>query len=93
MSEKNGPPTPEEALEAMRASAELTGEAVRDGGLIDLPALEAQAARLDEINSRFPATREFLRSRGVAKVSQLDAEGRAALKTHLEKTLAEALAK
>ena len=47
-----------------------------------------------ELGSRltdvFPATRAFLDARGVASVRDLDAQGRADLKAHLEAALKEA---
>ncbi len=48
--------------------------------------------QLDELNSAFPATRQFLESRGVTRVSQLDSEGRDELMAHLQRTLQTILA-
>ena len=93
MSENKNPPTHEEVLAAMRESASLTSDGAKIGGTIDMPALEAHARKLDDLNSRFPETREFLEARGLTNVSQLDAEGKAALEAHLKKVLADALAK
>ncbi len=40
-----------------------------------------------DLNSRYPATQEFLRARGLKNVRQLDKNGRKELREHLEKTL------
>jgi len=42
-----------------------------------------------DLNSRFPATMEFLATRGLAHVDQLDKEGLKELERHLEKTLSD----
>jgi len=42
---------------------------------------------LDEINSAFPATKDFLAARGLTRVSQLDESGREELSQHLETLL------
>lgn len=39
---------------------------------------------LDDVNSAFPATQEFLIARGLTRVSQLDATGREELTEHLK---------
>jgi len=41
-------------------------------------------AGLEDLNSAFPATQDFLRARGLTNVRQLDKEGNAALRAHLE---------
>ncbi len=38
---------------------------------------------MQDLNSDFPATREFLKARGLTNVGQLDAAGRADLQRHL----------
>jgi len=43
---------------------------------------------LDDLNSAFPETRNFLQARGLTKVSQLDEAGRKALTEHLRAVLA-----
>lgn len=52
-------------------------------------ALESLRDRLGDVNSGFPATREFLAARGLTHVDQLDADGRNALTAHLERLLRE----
>jgi hypothetical protein len=59
-----------------RLSAE--GERLREAGRI-----------LDELNSSFPDTKEFLEARGLTKVSQLDEQGREELTDYLTKKLHE----
>lgn len=44
-------------------------------------------ASLEDANSAYPATQEFLRARGLTNVRQLDKQGLADLKAHLEATL------
>ena len=44
---------------------------------------------LENANSQFPATRNFLRSRGLEHVSELDAKGIEDLRRHLMQTLAD----
>lgn len=39
---------------------------------------------LEDLNSAFPATREFLEARGLTNVRELDKRGLAELRTHLE---------
>ncbi|HTM68844.1 MAG TPA: hypothetical protein VL426_06130 [Candidatus Binatia bacterium] len=39
---------------------------------------------LEDLNSAFPATQEFLQARGLTNVRQLDKQGMAELRTHLE---------
>lgn len=53
-----------------------------------LASLERLSADLDALNSSFPETKRFLASRGVAKVSDLDARGKEELVEHLKSTLA-----
>jgi len=43
---------------------------------------------LEDLNSAYPTTQEFLRQRGLTNVRELDAQGREDLKRHLEGTLA-----
>ncbi len=43
--------------------------------------------QLEDLNSAFPATREFLEARGLTNVRQLDKAGMQELKEHLERTL------
>ncbi|MEY4744606.1 MAG: hypothetical protein RL272_551 [Candidatus Parcubacteria bacterium] len=43
--------------------------------------------RLEDLNSMFPATKEFLAARGLTNVRQLDKTGLEELKAHLERTL------
>lgn len=50
--------------------------------------LEALRDKLAEANSMFPATREFLRSKGVSNVMELSPEDRLALKAYLQAELA-----
>ena len=50
-------------------------------------ALARLAEELDEMNSAYPATREFLRQRGLTRVSQLDETGRQELTEHLQRLL------
>ena len=45
--------------------------------------LKRSSQSLDEVNSNFPATREFLTARGLTLVSQLDEQGRLGLEAHL----------
>jgi hypothetical protein len=56
-----------------------------------LDALDASARRtlaaLEDANSAFPATQEFLQSRGLTNVRQLDKQGMQDLREHLERTL------
>ncbi len=40
--------------------------------------------QLQDMNSRFPATREFLKLRGLDSVSQLDTDGLIELQDHLQ---------
>jgi hypothetical protein len=58
-----------------------------------LDEFEAQARRtlesLEDANSAFPATQEFLRARGLTHMRELDAQGRKELREHLERTLQE----
>ncbi len=42
---------------------------------------------LQDTNSSYPATQEFLEARGLTNVRQLDRAGRAALVAHLQATL------
>lgn len=42
---------------------------------------------IDELNSSFPYTKEFLAARGVTRVSQLDEQGKFDLQEHLRITL------
>jgi hypothetical protein len=44
--------------------------------------------QLDDLNSAFPETQKFLRSKGVTKVSELDEAGRQELMQHLREVLA-----
>jgi len=44
--------------------------------------------QLDDLNSSFPETQKFLRSKGVNKVSELDEAGRQELMRHLQDVLA-----
>jgi hypothetical protein len=59
----------------------------------ELKALNVQLVQertaLEDLNSSYPATQEFLQARGLTNVRQLDAAGRAELVKHLEKTLAD----
>ena len=55
--------------------------------------LEDTLAELDELNSSFPATREFLKGRGLTRVSELDKAGMRELAGHLKSTLRETLEK
>ena len=50
--------------------------------------LEALRDKLAEANSMFPATREFLRRKGVANVMELSPEDRLELRAYLEAELA-----
>ncbi len=43
--------------------------------------------QLEDLNSAFPATKEFLAARGLANVRDLDKEGLWELKEHLKRTL------
>ena len=56
-----------------------------------LDEIDAQArktlASLEDANSAFPATQEFLRARGLTNVRQLDAQGNQELREHLERIL------
>lgn len=56
-----------------------------------LDEIETQARRtlasLEDANSAFPATQEFLRARGLTNVRELDKQGLAELREHLERTL------
>ncbi len=58
----------------------------------ELYALKTTIKELDDINSRFPATQEFLQSKGLTHVSELDEEGRKELEVYLKKTLDSLLA-
>ncbi len=42
---------------------------------------------LQDLNSKYPATQEFLKQRGLTNVRQLDAQGREDLLTHLRDVL------
>jgi len=42
---------------------------------------------LEDANSMFPATKEFLTARGLTNIRELDEQGREELLTHLKKTL------
>lgn len=57
----------------------------------DLAAVGSKAretlSQLEDLNSAFPATKEFLVARGLTNVRQLDAQGMRELKEHLERTL------
>ena len=63
------------------------------GQLSRLPAASESAKQslriLDEVNSNFPATRDFLAVRGLTLVSQLDEKGREELQAHLIQTLSD----
>ena len=50
--------------------------------------LAALNEKLDILNSSFPATQDFLRARGLTRVSQLDASGREQLERYLLSVLA-----
>ncbi|HSD12804.1 MAG TPA: hypothetical protein VLC10_04560 [Patescibacteria group bacterium] len=43
--------------------------------------------QLEDLNSAYPATKEFLAARGLTNVRELDKEGMRELKEHLERTL------
>ncbi|MBI5045857.1 MAG: hypothetical protein HZC14_02570 [Candidatus Niyogibacteria bacterium] len=55
--------------------------------------LEDSLAELDKLNSSFPITREFLKARGLTKVTELDKIGMRELTKHLKLTLRETLEK
>lgn len=62
-------------------------------GLSDerLAEIDASARRtltaLEDANSAFPATQEFLQARGLTNVRELDPQGLKELREHLERTL------
>ena len=49
--------------------------------------LRQHGSVLDDLNSAFPATKEFLTARGLTRVSQLDEAGREELRQYLETLL------
>lgn len=53
-----------------------------------LPALENLKGNLEDLNSAFPATQEFLKLKGVSNVRELNREGRRELTAYLEAELA-----
>lgn len=52
------------------------------------PELEKMAERLGDLNSAYPATKEFLKLKGVSHVRELDAAGRQELAAYLRAELA-----
>ena len=79
MADHSDIPSNEELLAAAARSHELMDDPL----VIDLPAMKEHLKTLDDLNSRFPATADFLRARGLTHMSQLDAAGNSALKQHL----------
>lgn len=67
-------------------AAELASKTPEELAEIDRAA-RATLTQLEDLNSSFPATREFLESRGLTNVRQLDKSGLQELKEHLERTL------
>lgn len=49
--------------------------------------LERMLRRLEDVNSFYPATQQFLRERGLEHVSELGHDGRQELVTHLQQIL------
>ena len=49
--------------------------------------LEHQLHALEDLNSNYPATREFLKARGLTNVREFDVAGREELRQYLERTL------
>lgn len=48
--------------------------------------LQGTLARMEDYVSSFPATKEFLKARGLSNVRELDIRGRRELVDHLERT-------
>lgn len=67
-------------------TAELLTKTPEELAEIDRKARET-LAHLEDANSAFPATKEFLAARGLTNVRQLDKKGLQDLKEHLERTL------
>lgn len=81
----------EETLEPLRSIA----DDLAAGAMTKEQALQAHIAKvrehlaaLEDLNSAFPATQEFLRGRGLTNVRELDANGRTALAAFLASRLA-----
>ena len=51
----------------------------------ELANLSRLLAKLEEVNSFYPATRQFLRARGLDRVSELGSDGRRELLAHLRR--------
>ena len=71
--------------ETRRGLTELLLEATPQQ-LREIHAACAETLRdLQDLNTAFPATQEFLRERGLTHVRELDAQGLEDLKSHLQK--------
>lgn len=64
-------------------AAALSGLSDQQLADVDASARRTLAA-LEDANSAFPATKEFLEARGLTNVRQLDAQGLQELRAHLE---------
>lgn len=62
-------------------------EAMKNGDIDDEDVTKAWVKKLEDLNSSFPSTKEFLESRGLENIRQLDNQGYADLTEHLRKTL------
>lgn len=64
-------------------AAALSGLSDQQLAEVDASARKTLAA-LEDANSAFPATQEFLQARGLTNIRQLDKQGMQELKAHLE---------
>ena len=67
-------------------TAALSGLSEQELAEVDASARRTLAS-LEDANSAFPATQEFLQARGLTNVRELDKQGMQELREHLERTL------
>lgn len=82
-------PKDQERLRETQEDAERAMRNVLDAMAGGVSALRQRAECLQDINSKYPATRDFLRTKGLEHISELDEEGTKELTTHLESVLEE----
>lgn len=79
----------EKQLEALERALEIMGKSHPQDLRSLRVALEIHRDNLFAANSAYPATREFLESRGLTSATELDEPGLRDLRRHLQNTLRE----
>ena len=82
-------PKDQERLRETREDAERAMQNVLDAMAGGVSALRQRAECLQDVISKYPATRDFLRPKGLEHISELDEEGMRELTIYLENVLEE----